>query len=132
MDDKREYSFMYMGQDIKSGSEMMFQGEYFDELGNRYYKGYWPCIFKYVEDEKFYIEVDGKMYYHKGLNNNIYHFKKLNGKKVPSPVTEDDVKSGTILLLIIMAVTSIFKANIVLWIIELVIYFNWANKKKYD
>lgn len=133
MDDKREYSFMYMGEEIKSGSEMMFQGEYFDEQGNRYYKGYWPCTFKYVEDGKFYIEVDGKMYYHKGLNkNSIYHFKKLNGKKIPSPVTEEDVKSGTILLLIIMAVTSIFKANVVLWIIELVIYFNWANKKKYD
>lgn len=133
MGNKRQYSFMFGDQEVKSESEMMFKGEYFDEKGNRYYKGYWPCIFKYVEDDKFYIEVDGKMYYHKKLNSNsICYFKKLNGKKVPSPVTKDDVKYGTILLLIIMAVTSIFKANVVLWAIELIIYFNWANHKKYD
>jgi hypothetical protein len=133
MNNKREYSFMYMGQEVRSGSEIVFRGEYFDEQGNRYYKGYWPCTFLYKQDGKFYIEVDGKTYYHNNLaRDNIYHFKKLNGKKMPNPVTEDDVKAGTILLLIIMAVTSIFKGNVFLWIIELIVYFNWVNHKKYD
>lgn len=132
MENKRQYSFLWDGQEIHSGSEMMFKGEYFDNDGNRYYKGYWPCTFKYIEDKKFYIEVDKKIYYHNNLtDNNIYHFKKLNGKKIPSPVTEDDVKSGTILLLIVIAITSIFKCNIVLWVIELIVYFKWANEKKY-
>ncbi|MGM9619670.1 MAG: hypothetical protein ACI3W8_07560 [Oscillospiraceae bacterium] len=133
MENKREYSFMYMGQEVKSGSVMMFRGDYFDEHGNRYNKGFWPCTFKYKEGDRFYIEVDGKLYYHKKLNDNsIYHFRVLNGKKIPNPITEDEVKAGTILLILVMAVSAIFKDNILLWIFELAYYFNWSYHKKYD
>jgi hypothetical protein len=124
---------MYMGQEVKSGSAMMFQGEYFDSEGRRYYKGMWPCTFKYIEDGKFYIEVDGKMYYHKKLNNNsIWRFLVLNGKKVPNPITEDDVKAAKILLIVAMAVTSICKLNFLWWTLEIAIYIIYANDKKYS
>lgn len=111
----------------------MFKGEYFDLQGNRYGQSFYPCTFKYLQDGKFYIEVDGKLYYHKNLNNNnIYYFKVLNGRKIPNPCTEDEVKAGRMLLILIMVVSSIFKGNIGLWIIELAYYFNWAYHKKYD
>ena len=129
---ERRHSFMYMGQKVQSGSRMIFQGEYFDLDGGRHYKEMYPCTFKYVEDGKFYIEVDGKLYYHKKLNyNSIHYFVELNGKKIPNPVTEDDVKAGTIFLIFIMAITSIFKGAIILWIFELIFYFVWANSKKH-
>lgn len=131
MDDKREYSFMYMGQEVKSESKMIFEGEYFDKEGNRYYKGMWPCTFKYIEDGKFYIEVDGKLYYHKKLKNNIWRFMVLNGKNIPNPITEDDIKAARILLVLAMAVTSIFKLNFVWWILEIIIYLDYVKDKKY-
>ena len=74
-----------------------------------------------------------------GLDQSIEDFKKkierftvLNGKNIPNPVTEDEVKSGRILLLLIMAVTTIFNGNVFLWILELIIYHNWAKHKKYN
>lgn len=132
MENDRKYCFVYNNQLVWAESRMMFRGEYFDLNGNRHYKESWPCTFKYVEDGKFYIEVDGKLYYHKKLNyNSIWYFIELNGKKIPNPVTEDDVKAGSIFLIFVMAVTSIFKGAIVLWIIELIGYFSWAKQKKY-
>ena len=99
---------------------------------NRNYKAFYPCVFKYLQGDKYYIEIDGKLCWCKDFKRKIERFTVLNGKKIPNPITEEEVKSGTILLILIMAVTTIFKGNIFLWIIELIIYFNWANHKKYD
>lgn len=134
MSDKiRRYNFLYDGKIVNSGSEIEFFGEFFHLDGRREYGGVWsPCIFRYIENDIYYIEIHGELCYCKDFKKKINRFKILNGEKVPNPATEDDVRSGTILLLIIMAVTSIFKGNIVLWIIELVLYFNWANNKKYN
>ena len=128
---KREYSFVYMGQEVHAGSKIVFRGEYFDIDGTRHYKEYWPCIFKYVEDGKFYIDVDGKLCYHKNLDRKIHRFMVLNGKKIANPATEDDVRAAFILLLIVMAATSIFKCNFAWWAFEIMIYYNYANSKKY-
>lgn len=129
----RKYSFTYMGQEVKAGSKMIFTGEYFDKNGKRYYKGMWPCTFKYVEDNKFYIEVDGNIYYHKKLNNNsIWRFTVLNGEKIPNPATEDDITVARIILILVIVGTSIFKCNIVLWVIEFIIYANYVKRKKYS
>lgn len=132
MNAKREYSFSYMGQEVRSGSVMIFQGEFFDDAGKREYREYGTCTFKYIEDGKFYIEVEGKLWYHKELNRHIRRLKILNGKKIPNPAVEDEIKAGTILLIIIMAVSTIFKANIAWWICELFFYFQWVNGKKYS
>jgi hypothetical protein len=110
---------------------MIFSGEYFDKEGNRYYKEYWPCIFKYIDGDKFYIEVDGQLYYHQNLKKNIRRFMVLNGNKIPNPATKDDITTATIFLIIVMAVTSIFKCNFLLWALELFVYFNYIIDKKY-
>lgn len=133
MEDKREYSFTYMGKEIKTGSKIEFFGEFFYPDGRRAYGGVWsPCIFKYVVDDVYYIEINGELCYCRDFKKKIHRFILLNGEKNPNPVTEDEVKSGTILLVIIMTVTSIFKGAIGLWIIELIVYFKWVNKKKYN
>lgn len=117
---------------VHSGSEMIFSGNFFDLNGNIYYKGFYPCIFKYIQGDKYYIEVDGKLYWTKRINLRIERFKVLNGEKIPNPITEDEVKSGFILLLFVMAISSIFKGNVGLWIFEIIYYLNWSYHKKYD
>lgn len=127
------YQFTYNGNTtVYSGSKMIFSGEFFDLNGNRDYKAFCPCTFKYVQGDKYYIEVDGKLCWSKDFKRKIERFTILNGEKIPNPITEDEVKSGRILLLLIMAVTTIFNGNVFLWILELIIYHNWANHKKYD
>ena len=127
------YQFTYNGKTtVYSGSKIIFSGEFFDMNGNRNYKAFYPCVFKYLQGDKYYIEIDGKLCWCKDFKRKIERFTVLNGKKISNPITEEEVKFGTILLILIMAVTTIFKGNIFLWIIELIIYFNWANHKKYD
>lgn len=128
----KEYNFIYMGQEVKTGSKMIFSGEFFDLNGNRYYKSYWLCEFRCIQDDKYYIKVGGKLCWCRNFKKMIERLVVLNGKKIPDPVTENEVKSGAILLVLIMVVTTIFKGNVGLWIVELVCYFNWAYHKKYD
>ena len=125
------YQFNYGDKVVNSGSKMIFRGEYFDTHGERYYKSYWPCEFRYVEGDKYYIEVDGHLYYCKDLKRKIERFIVLNGKKIPDPTTEDDVKIATIVLVVVMAASTIFHGNFLLWIIELIVYFTYINKLKY-
>ena len=127
------YQFTYNGDTtVYSGSKMTFSGEFFDLNGNRDYKAFYPCEFKYMQGDKYYIEVDGKLCWTKDFKKKIERFTVLNGKNISNPVTEDEIKSGRILLLLIMAVTTIFYGNVFLWILELIIYHNWAKHKKYD
>ena len=127
---EKKYSFMYGQQIVNAESEVIFGGEFFDENNVRYYREYYIAKFKFLQEGKYYIEIGGKLCWCYNLPNKIYRFATLNGKKIPNPVTDDDVKAGRILLILIMAVSTIFKCNIVLWIFEIIYYIQWANNKK--
>jgi hypothetical protein len=113
---------MYGQQIVKSESEFIFGGEFFDLNNVRYYRDYYIAKFKFIQYNKYYIEIGGKTCWCNDLPNKIYRFATLNGNKIPNPATGDEVKSGRILLFLIMAVSSIFKCNVVLWIIEIIYY----------
>lgn len=127
------YQFTYLKETVvSSGSKIIFSGEFFDSSGNRQYKYNYPCIFKYMQGDKYYIEVDGKLCWCKDFKKKIERFAILNGKKIPNPCTEEDVKAGQFFLIFVMVISSVFKGNVLLWIIELAYYFIWVNHKKYD
>ena len=105
------YQFTYNGDTtVYSGSKMTFSGEFFDLNGSRDYKAFYPCEFKYMQGDKYYIEVDGKLCWTKDFKKKIERFTVLNGKNIPNPVTEDEVKSGRILLLLIIVSRKIITA----------------------
>ena len=128
------YQFKYKDMEIPSGTKLTFAGEYFYlDDGARDYSGvHSPCVFKYFEDGKFYIEINGRMAYCKRLQDKILRILVLNGRKVPNPAVKDDVNIATIALIAAMAVSTIFHGNFLLWVLELVVYFVYTNKLKYD
>ena len=121
---------MFGNQIVYSGSEVIFGGEFFDMQGVRYYRDYWLSEFKFLCNDKYYIEIGGKLCWCKELPNKIYRFATLNGQRIPNPVTEDDVRAAKMLLCLIMVVSFFLKGNILFMVAEVIYYLMWADNKK--
>lgn len=136
INDEKEDYFDYDDIKVYSGSKLYIHGEYFDKDGKRDYKGYWPCTFLYTKGDDAYINLDGEVYRCPHIQSKISRIAKLNDgiseKKIANPATEEDVRIAKYALIAAMGTTSIFKFNFLWWILELIVYLGYTNKKKYD
>lgn len=139
MEDNKEYSFIYYGRTIISGDVIKMWGNFTNDNGDFIATEFCKEIkFLYVENGRFYIEVNGSDIYphaHGVYSSrfpiNITRVVISNRHKVPNEMKKDDISIGWIAYIAIMAISTIFKENIGLWILWTVVFFVWRHSKLY-
>ena len=128
--------FIYNHEKIYTGSEIYVEGKLFD-MNNELIEwvGHKSATFKYIDDNKIYLDVDGKQVYGKSDITKgrlkVQYLITKNGKPVPDPRGQEDVDLATIGLAAAMGVSSIFVGAPLWWATELYYYMKYRKKKLY-